>query len=508
MLMNIVEGEECRIAVVEDGRLEELYMERTSDESHVGNIYKARVNNVEPSIQAAFVDFGLPQHGFLHISDLHPQYFGRGRQSPSVEESEAVGRKKGHYDRPPIQKCLRRGDEVIVQVIKEGIGTKGATLTTYMSLPGRFLVLMPGMSRTGVSRRIEDEDDRKKLRKILDELQPPKNLGFIIRTAGIGRTKRELQRDLVYLTRLWKQIARRIRSENSPAEIYRESDLVIRTIRDVFNTDISRIVVDSESVAEKVRDFLRIAMPRTVNRVHWHEDSTPLFHAFKIEKDIESIHSRHVKMPSGGSLVIDPTEALVAIDVNSGKYRGKDNVEQMALKINVEAAGHIARQLRLRDLGGMVVCDFIDLREDKNRREVERTLRDALKRDRAKTKVLKMSQFGLIEMTRQRMRPSLEHSRYSDCPHCLGTGRLKTPESMTLECLRQLQVFLKKPNLARVELTVTAEVVSHLQNRKRKVLVEMEVASGKEIIIHVSDDLGPDEIRFEGFDARKHAVKL
>src|SRR5688500_19327192 len=341
MLINVSEGEECRIAIVEGGKLEELYMERTSSTSHVGNVYKGRVTNVEPSIQAAFVDFGLGRNGFLHISDLMPTYFG-GKAEDVVE---SVGRKMARRDRPPIQRCLKRGDDIVVQIIKEGIGTKGPTLSTYVSIPGRILVMMPGMSKLGVSRKIEDDEERRRLRVILDSLKPPKECGFIIRTAGVGRSKTDIQRDLQYLTRLWQNIDKKMKSGPGPMELYTEGDLITRTVRDVFTSDIDRLIVDNRDVANRVSDFFKIALPRTKSKVELYEGTVPLFHKYGIEREIELMYSRHVPLPSGGSLVIDSTEAIVAIDVNSGKFRDHSDAEMTAFKTDMEAADEIPRQL-------------------------------------------------------------------------------------------------------------------------------------------------------------------
>lgn len=503
MLINVAEGEECRIAILHQKRLEELFIERASAESHVGNIYKGRVTNVEPSIQAAFVDFGLPKNGFLHISDLQPQYFPGGMKT--VEE---VGRKTPRRDRPPIQKCLRRGQEIIVQIIKEGIGTKGPTLTTYISIPGRYLVMMPGMNRLGVSRRIEDEEARRKMRKVLDELNLPKEMGFILRTAGLDRAKRELQQDLLYLQRLWKVVARRIKNERAPCELYRESDLVIRTIRDVFSPDFSKIIVDDAQTADKVRDFLAIAMPRSSAPVELYTKHRPLFHEYKLEQEIERINSRYVPLPSGGSLVIESTEALVAIDVNSGKYREHDDAEETAYRINIEAAEEIARQLRLRDLGGLILCDLIDMRLDKHRRGVERALRDALKKHKERAKCLRMSQFGIIEMTRQRMRPSIKRSIYQDCPHCRGTGLVKNSESMTLDIMRLLRLATHHEQVDSVEVRVSPNVAFQLQNRKRAAIHKMEEETGRHVIVRTDENLGPDQYAFECLDKRGTAIRM
>jgi ribonuclease E len=504
MLINVSEGEECRIALLEDGVLEELYMERTSATSHVGNIYKGRVTNVEPSIQAAFIDFGLGRNGFLHISVLMPTYFGRGGE----DVHETVGRKMARRDRPPIQRCLRRGDEVVVQIIKEGIGTKGPTLSTYLSIPGRILVMMPGLGKMGVSRKIEDEEERRRLRQILDSLKPPKDVGFIIRTAGIGKSKTEIQRDLTYLTRLWLTLDKKRASGPGPMELYTEGDLVTRTVRDFFSNEIDAIVVDNKDVAKRVKEVIKLANPRAKNKVELYEQTVPLFHRFGIERDIELMYSRHVPLRSGGSLVIDSTEAVVAIDVNSGKFRDHSDAETTAFKTDMEAADEIPRQLRLRDLGGVIICDFIDLRFERHRRELWKRLYDNFKNDRAKTKVLPMSEFGIIEMTRQRMRPSLKRSIYFDCPHCKGAGLVKTPESMSLDVMRRLAIAVADQRVVRVELAVCSDVAFYLQNRKRLQIADMEAATRKRVIIRSDAALGLDEMRLDPFDNRDGLVLI
>src|SRR5688500_9609553 len=504
MLINVSEGEECRIALVENGRLEELYMERTSATSHVGNIYKGRVTNVEPSIQAAFIDFGLGRNGFLHISDLMPTYFGRRGE----DVQETVGRKMARRDRPPIQRCLRRGDELIVQIIKEGIGTKGPTLSTYVSIPGRILVMMPGMSKLGVSRKIEDDEERRRLRVILDSLKPPKECGFIIRTAGVGRSKTDIQRDLQYLTRLWQNIDKKMKSGPGPMELYTEGDLITRTVRDVFTSDIDRLIVDNRDVANRVADFFKIAMPRTKSKVELYEGTVPLFHKYGIEREIELMYSRHVPLPSGGSLVIDSTEAIVAIDVNSGKFRDHSDAEMTAFKTDMEAADEIPRQLRLRDLGGVIICDFIDLRYERHRRDLEKRLHENLSHGRAKTKMLRMSQFGIIEMTRQRMRASLKRSIYFDCPHCKGAGLVKTPERISLVVMRRIAIAINDLKVARVELAVCPDVAFYLQNKKRRSIAQLEDRFKKRVIVRSVQGLGLDEMKLELFDARDGLVLL
>ena len=502
MLINVAQDEECRIAIVENGKLEEFYFERATITSYVGNIYKGNVTNIEPSIQACFIDFGTGQNGFLHISDVQTAYFPRNNQK------ERVGQKRSRRDRPPIQDCLRRGQEMIVQVIKDGIGTKGPTLTTYLSIPGRYLVLMPGMNRTGVSRKISDEEARAHLREILKHLNLPSDIGVIVRTAGLDRNKRDLQRDMNYLMRLWKMVTKQSKEGSSPAALYQESDLVVRTLRDVFNSEISRILCDSEETVRKIRNFLRIAMPRTQCPIQYFNGGTPLFTKYQIEQKIEEIQSRHVPLPSGGSLVIDSTEALVAIDVNSGKSRSHGDAETMAYKINTEAADEIARQLRLRDLGGVVVIDFIDMFQERHRRGIERTLREAVGVDRARTKILRMSQFGIIEMTRQRMRSSLERSNYMDCVHCKGSGLIKTPESMSLEIIRRVQAVIDRKNIACIEVDVSPEVAYYLQNRKRSQIFDLEKEWSKIVAIRSNSDYSNDQVHFVGRDRHSRVVNF
>ena len=501
MIINVFPREECRIAILHKGLLEEIYIERASSENHVGNIYKGVITNVEPSIQAAFVDFGLGKNGFLHISDLHPQYFPDGGQP-----AENVGCKIPRRNRPPIQRCLRRGQQLIVQITKEGIGTKGPTLSTYLSIPGRFLVMMPGMRRLGVSRKIEDDETRHKLRGQLSELELPDGVGFIARTAAQGRTKRELQSDLKYLTRLWRAVEKRVEEERAPAELYRESDLVIRTIRDLYSADIDRIVVDDAGVAKRAREFLRIFSPRSGDVVVEYTDTAPVFHKYGVEAELERLHSRHVPLKSGGSLVIEPTEALVAIDVNSGRFRTEDDAEATAFKINLEAADEIARQLRLRDLGGVIICDFIDMRAESHKREIERQLAKNLKEHKERAKILRMSAFGIIEMTRQRQRASLTRSIFQDCHQCRGTGLVRTAESVTLDVMRTLKVNVVRDSVYLIEVVVSPEVAMRLLNRKRGVLNEMESKYRRTVTIQPNPQFGLDQVEIRCWDQRGRSL--
>jgi len=521
MLINVAQPEECRIAIVEDGVLEELYVERTSQDSLVGNIYKGVVINLEPSFQAAIVDFGVGRNGFLHVSDLEPQYFRQGgfdavEQREKSGNGKSEGRDRGRRRRPagrprvkpPIQDVLRRGDQVLVQVTKEGMGTKGPTLSTYISIPGRYLVLMPALGRVGVSRKIEDEEIRLKLRDVMLELNPPKGLGFIVRTAGIDRTKKELSRDLAYLLRLWKVIVRRIRKSEGPTDIYEESDMIIRTIRDIFSNDVDTIFIDEKSAYERAREFLQLVMPRYVHRLQLYEGKEPLFHRYHLDEEIARIQRRTVPLPQGGSIVIDQAEALVAIDVNSGSFRAEDSAEETAYQINLAAAKEIARQIRLRDLGGVVVNDFIDMRNERHRRGVERALRDAVKRDRARTKILRTSPFGLIEMTRQRIRPGLERNVYTDCPACRGSGVVKTPESMAIEVVRHLMLACQRPEIARVQVSVTDEVANYLSNRKRRELARLEDDGQMVVQVLGLKGVSPEYLVIECWDKDGREVKF
>lgn len=501
MLINVSDSDEVRIALLRDGRLDELYIERAANISNVGNIYKGRVTNVEPSIQAAFIDFGLPMQGFLHISDLHPNYFPESKGEP-----ELVGRKTPRRARPPIQNCLRRGQEVIVQVIKEGVGTKGPTLSTYVSLPGRFLVMMPGMDQLGVSRKIEDEETRRKVRGILNQLSLPKGFGFIVRTAGIDRNRKDLQRDLNYLCRLWDKVQVRIKKEPAPATLYKESDLVIRTIRDVYDSNYQKIIVDNPTVAARVREFLQIASPNAEEVVELYDEPKPLFHRHGIESEIDKLYSKHVPLPCGGSLVIEQTEALVAIDVNSGRFRVHDNPEETAFRVNMEAADEIARQLRLRDLGGLIICDFIDMMVEKHKRTVERRLSDALRKHKERAKLLRISRFGILEMTRQRQRPSFAKSMFMECPRCSGSGRVKATETVALDVMRDIRLASQRDGVASIDVTVCNAVADDLLNRKRHYLTDLERAKGHVIRIHPDPMLGADEVRISCTDRRGREV--
>jgi ribonuclease E len=499
MVINYVPGEECRVAVVHDGKLEEFHAERSDAVSHVGNIYVGKVRNVEPAIQAAFVDFGLEQNGFLHVSDLHPQYFpGEGDDT-----TELVGKKTPRRERPPIQECLRRGQEIAVQVLKEGVGTKGPTVTSYLSIPGRFLVMMPNMDRVGVSRKVEDEETRRAMRDILDQLELPDGFGFIVRTAGMERTKAELKRDLAYLQRLWKDIEKRWgKGGNKPRLLYSESDLLMRALRDMVTPDLERIVIDDESATMRAARFLKIVSPRTSTRLVRYTGKAPVFHAMGIEEQIRTMYSREVPLPSGGRLVIDETEALVAIDVNSGKMRDARDAETNAYRTNQEAAEEICRQLKLRDVGGIVVNDLIDMRSLKHRREIEGKFKELLKRDRARTTLEQISQFGILEMTRQRMRGSYESVHFTDCPTCRGRGLVQRPDSVAADAMRELAALLQHERVVRIEMAVGPRIAGELLSSKRRALNRLERSSGKHVEVRVSENVPVDRVTFYCYDDR------
>jgi ribonuclease E len=485
MLINATHPEEHRVAIVEDGFLTELDIEITSREQTRGNIYKAVVLRVEPGLQAAFVDFGGERPGFLQIGEIHPSFY----------KNAQGGENKG---RPRINDLLRRGQELLVQVVKEERGTKGAALTTYLSLPGRYMVLMPESDTKGVSRKIEQESQRKKLKETMNSLELPDNIGYIVRTAGVGQKKTELKRDVDYLIRVYEKILELASQIKAPALVYKESNLVIRSIRDYFSADIDEVLVDDPGAAQEAKEFFEEVMPEYAKLVKLHQERRPIFARYQIEEQIESITRNKVALPSGGSIVIDSTEALVAVDVNSGKMASEQGVEATAFKSNMEAAAETARQLRLRDLGGLIVIDFIDMRDRKHIREVEKCLKDALKTDKARVTVGRISQFGLLEMSRQRIKSVLAAAAYLPCPHCGGSGLIKSAETQALDFLRRVYTGLAKGHIGGVEAEIPLDVASYILNHKRAELLEIENHHSASILIKGRPDFvsGQMEISF------------
>jgi ribonuclease E len=459
MLFNATQQEELRVAIVEGQKLVDLDIESASREQRKSNIYKGIITRVEPSLEAAFVDYGEERHGFLPFKEVDKVYF-----RPGVD----VGRAR-------IQDALTEGQDLIVQVEKDERGTKGAALTTYISLAGRYLVLMPNNPRGGgVSRRVEGED-RNELRDTLDRLQVPEGMSVIARTAAIGRSVEELQWDLNYLLQLWSAVEGAGKTQDKkPFLIYLESSLVIRAIRDYFQPDIGEILIDTQEIFDQAVAFMQTVMPANVGKVKLYRDDVPLFSRFQIEHQIESAYSRHVSLPSGGAIVIDHTEALVAVDVNSARATKGSDIEETALRTNLEAADEVARQLRLRDLGGLIVVDFIDMESQRGQREVENRFREALHYDRARVQVGKISRFGLLELSRQRLQASLEETAHINCPRCSGTGFIRGTESTALHVLRIVQEEAMKENTGAVHVQVPVDVASFLLNEKRAEIQKLE----------------------------------
>ncbi len=460
ILINATQPEELRVAMVDGQRLYDLDIEVPSREQKKANVYKGVITRVEPSLEAAFVNYGSERHGFLPFKEVAQEFYAE-----AVRDADT---------RPSIKEALREGQEVLVQVEKEERGTKGAALTTYISLAGRYLVLMPNNPRAGgVSRRIEG-DDRSELREALSELVVPESMGLIARTAGVGRNAEELQWDLNYLTTVWEAIRSAADERKAPVLIYQESNVIIRALRDHFRNDISEIIIDDPAVYDQALDFVNQVMPHNARKLKRYEDRVPLFNRYQIENQIESAFQREVQLPSGGAIVIDHTEALISIDVNSARATKGGDIEETALNTNLEAADEVARQLRLRDLGGLIVIDFIDMAPSKHQREVENRLRDALKLDRARVQVGRISRFGLLEMSRQRLRPSLGESSQIVCPRCSGQGTIRGAESLALAILRLIEEEAIKDRTGEVIVKVPVDVGTFLLNEKRSVLFEIE----------------------------------
>jgi ribonuclease E len=476
ILINAIDPEECRIAKVKESHLEEFQIESSGREIIHGNIYKGIVTRVEPSLQAVFVDFGSERNGFLQLHEIHSDYY-----------------QDNHSGDRAIDKLIAKGQEILVQVTKDPIMKKGAMLTTYISLPGRYIVLMPGTKNFGVSRKIEDEDERKRLKDMLENLKIPQDYGVIIRTAGLGSTKTQLSKDLSYLLRLWRNIKSKAIKESAPALLYKERSLAVRSIRDYFTSDVNEILIDDETVYHEVKNFMHIISPRHKRIVKRHGADKPIFSRYQLEDQIAAIFESRVRLKSGGSIVIEQTEALVAIDVNSGRATQKRGLELTALTTNLEAAEEVARQIRLRDLGGLIVIDFIDMRDAKHRNAVERHLREHVKRDKARSRIGRISQFGLLEMSRQRLAPSIDFGSLVPCPYCHGKGWLPSTETIAIRFLRKLQMQTHKAEIQKVHGIVPKAVADYILNKKRKEIIELELRRGFSVHIEGNADLPPDE---------------
>lgn len=468
MLINATQPEELRVALVDGQRLYDLDIESGSREQKKANIYKGKITRIEPSLEAAFVDYGAERHGFLPLKEISREYFSK----PPTRGS-----------RPNIKDVLKEGTEVIVQVDKEERGNKGAALTTFISLAGRYLVLMPNNPRAGgISRRIEGEE-RAQLKEALSGVNIPKQMGIIVRTAGVGRSSEELQWDFEYLQTLWTAIKQASEEQPAPFLIYQESNVVIRAVRDYLRSDIGEVLIDDPKVFEDAKNFVKQVMPAYESRIKLYSEQIPLFNRFQIETQIETAFQREVTLPSGGSIVIDPTEALVSIDINSARATRGGDIEETALHTNLEAAEEIARQLRLRDIGGLVVIDFIDMTPIKNQREVENRLRDALKLDRARVQMGRISRFGLLEMSRQRLRPSLAETRGVVCPRCSGQGTIRDTESLALSILRLIEEESGKDRTAQIRAILPVTVATYLLNEKRHAVHDIELRQNVRVVI-------------------------
>lgn len=487
LLINAEEPEECRIALVEDGRLESFHVTTIDREPTKNNIYKGRIVSIEANLQAAFVDIGTGRNGFLPFNEIHPEYF---RQDVSDKSRALIAQQQ--WKKLKIEEVVQKGQEVLVQVVKEVTGNKGANMTTYLSLPGRCLVLMPGSDSAGISRKIVGEERRAGLREIMSEFEIPEGIGYIIRTASAEITRVALENDLQTLLALWEEIKKRGQTMNAPALVYEEQDTVVRFLRDHFFAEIQEILVDTQESLDNVNAFIEQLPPKQRKvKVRMHRASKPIFNQYNIEEQIESIYRPQVTLPSGGSIVIDPTEALVAIDVNSGRTSKNSDFDETIFLANMEAAAELARQLRLRDLGGLIVVDFIDMRNKKHIREVERQVKVSMKRDKAKVDISKISRFGLMQISRQKMGAPIEKGSYLTCPHCQGRGVIRSVETQALYYLRRIQTGITRKKVGRVECRLPLDVAQYLLNKKRAELVELEHRNSARIDIIPCADMKP-----------------
>ena len=487
--MNALDSEQLRVAIAGPGGLEELYIERAANGFSHGNIYKGKVQNIEPTLQAAFVDIGGEKNGFLHANDVIPPFGGYDDILKRRKRKD-----KGDQGRPGIGDMLYKGQEVLVQITREQLANKGPSLTTYVSIPGRYLVLMPALAKRGVSKKITDDRERQSLKAVLEKLKPPKDMGYIIRTAGMGRGKDELQLDLDCLTRLWDAVKERAKKAKAPMSLYHESDLVVRAIRDFVYDDVDEIVVDSQQGYEQAADFLETFMPEFKDKLFLYRDSEPIFDRYGVEEAIGKTFDRSMRLPGGGEIVIEQTEALVAIDINTGSFRRGGSTRETILAINLEAAREVARQLRLRDLGGLVMIDFIDMEDAGDRKSVEDAFRQAIRCDRARTTILPISQLGVMEMTRQRVRQSVKKTFYSPCPSCEGTGIRKTLDVLGLELVRRVRAMFGERS-GKLNVRMRPDEAMALANAKRATLAAIEAEAGGAVVI-----IADPRIRYGGMD--------
>ncbi|MCJ2166181.1 MULTISPECIES: Rne/Rng family ribonuclease [unclassified Pseudodesulfovibrio] len=474
MFISVLPGEQVEVVIAEEGKVNEYYVEMVHQAKTKGNIYKGYIHNIDNGLQAAFINYGAERNGFLQIDEVHPEYY---MGSPGTQKGQRF---------PLMQKVLKAGQEVLVQVVKEPTGKKGAFLTSYLSLPGRSFVYTVGRNQIGVSRKIEDEKERDRLKKILEGFETTEGVGLIARTAAVGQSKAALERDYKYLNRLWTDIRANAQKVKAPAVVYHELGLAARAVRDYLTSDISEIWVDDKETFDQIQQFVKLAFPRKNNLARLHEDGDlSLLERFNLVKQVQEIYTREASMPSGGRLVFDATEALTAVDINSGKIGGERNFQKMALKTNTEAAREIARQLRLRDIGGQVVIDFIEMKNPKDCREVEKVMRAEMKNDRARTDVSRISAFGLMELVRQRLGSSAIAISTEPCPCCKGTGIRRNLEWQSLQAMKEIHRDLRKPSIEVVEYNCEEELAIYLLNNKRGVLAELEQRYGKQILVDI-----------------------
>jgi len=486
LLINSDEPEEARIALLEDGKLTSFHVETVSSAQTKGNIYKGIITAIEPNLQAVFVDMGIERNGFLPFGDIHPEYYCKD-VSPST-----------HWKDLKIQEVIRKGQEVLVEVVKEATGNKGASITTYLSMPGRYVVLMPGSDSHGISRKIEDESLRSKLREIVNSANLPEEIGYIVRTASKDVTKTSLFQDIRYQLNLWKEIKKRGQTMPAPALVYKEQDVTARFLRDHFTHEIQEILVDNQITYEQVVNFLNLLPARQrVTKVRLHKGARPIFNLYQIEEQIEQIYQPVVNLPSGGSIVINSTEALVAIDVNSGRTSKDKNFEETIFLANMEAAEEFTRQLRLRDLGGLIVVDFIDMRDKKHIREVEKKVKTCMKHDKAKVDISRISKFGLMQISRQRLGPPVQKGSYVLCQHCQGLGMVRSVETMALAQLRRIHTGAIKKTTEKITCRFPLDIAQYMLNQKRTDLVELEQKYNVVITVIADPDMNPTQSQIE-----------
>ena len=489
ILINALHSEEKRVAIVEGDTLIDFYVETAGKEHLKGNIYKAKVARVEPGLQAAFVDFGQKKHGFLQLREIKPEFY----------QHKLEGSKRAR-----IQDVISKGHELIVQVEKDERDTKGASLTTYISIPGRYIVMMPGQEKVGVSRKIEDREDRDRLKEIFSSLKLPKKMGFILRTAGSDKTEEDLHNDLKYLTKLWSKIQAESKKAHAPALIYQEQDFAVKTVRDYLTSDVVEVLIDDPDAYKKTKEFLRKTVPWRKINITLYKDKKPIFGKNRIEEQIAKVYERYVYLPSRGYIVIDKTEALTAIDVNSGRSRKEEHIEATALRTNLEAADEIARQLRLRDLGGLIVIDFIDMESSRNRRDVEKRLRDAMSPDKAHFEMTAISKFGIVELTRERMRPAYQESIHRKCELCAGTGVIKSTEMVAVSALRDIHVHATKEGVKGITCRLPVESMNYMVNTWRHEISDTEKEFSVPITLIADPALLPGQYKIE---AEHHAER-